>query len=65
MFIGMVAFPLFDYYYSIMIRRGDKMYWESQYIGEKQYVEKILEKNLTKFMYKLMIIIHITKYVIR
>jgi len=44
----LVAFPLFDSYHSIMIRRGDKMFWESQFIGESEYVEKILEKKPKK-----------------
>ena len=35
-------------YDAIMIRRGDKMYGESQYISTKVYVDRILEKNPKK-----------------
>lgn len=34
-----------DEYDAIMIRRGDKMYGESEYISTEKYVEKLLEKN--------------------
>lgn len=43
-----ITFPLVDSYCSIMIRRGDKMYGESQYVETNKYVEKILEKKPQK-----------------
>jgi hypothetical protein len=43
-----IAFSLVDSYCSIMIRRGDKMYGESQYVETNEYVEKILEKKPKK-----------------
>jgi len=35
-------------YDAIMIRRGDKMYGESEYISTEQYVNKLLEKDIKK-----------------
>ena len=36
---------LFSNYNSIMIRRGDKMYGEANYIETKEYVKKLIEKS--------------------
>jgi hypothetical protein len=41
-------YNLLDEYDAIMIRRGDKMYGESEYISTEIYVNKLLEKNTKK-----------------